>query len=263
MKINDKHLTTFASNNCPVDKEGFLLKRGEVNKAFQKRWFVLKGNLLFYYEKKNDVKEPIGVIILEGCTVELAENSDLFTFELVFQGSGSRTYILSAETQEDMESWMKAITCANYDYMKLMVSELQQKLDEFNAEQAVAAPWSKSGSPSGAKPKSNSTASEKLIDLGSSVDSQSSSTTPQSRFNPFNTSGPSAAAAATADSNLVDLFGSTPFKPESGSGAKGPRTFEEMHDDFGSYIREKIQGEDKKKQTEISNTLDSLDALLS
>ena len=38
-----------------------------------------------------------------------------------------------------MESWMKAVTCANYDYMKLMVSELQQKLDEINAEAAVSA----------------------------------------------------------------------------------------------------------------------------
>ena len=33
---------------------------------------MLRGNLLFYSEKKGD-KEPIGVIILEGCTVELAE----------------------------------------------------------------------------------------------------------------------------------------------------------------------------------------------
>ena len=41
--------------------------------AFQKRYFVLKGNLLFYFERKTD-REPIGVIILEGCTIELAED---------------------------------------------------------------------------------------------------------------------------------------------------------------------------------------------
>ena len=40
----------------------------QVNKSFQRRWFVLKGNLLFYFEKKGD-KEPIGVVILEGCTI--------------------------------------------------------------------------------------------------------------------------------------------------------------------------------------------------
>jgi hypothetical protein len=40
------------SADTPPDKEGWLWKRGEVNKAFQKRYFVLKGNLLFYFEKQ-------------------------------------------------------------------------------------------------------------------------------------------------------------------------------------------------------------------
>jgi len=52
----------------PVDKEGWLCKRGELNKGYQKRWFVLKGNLLFYFDRKSD-KEPLGVIILEGCSI--------------------------------------------------------------------------------------------------------------------------------------------------------------------------------------------------
>lgn len=69
MKINEKNLIAIASSShLPVDKEGWLNKKGEVNKGFQKRWFVLKGNLLFYFEKKSD-KEPLGVIIVEGCTV--------------------------------------------------------------------------------------------------------------------------------------------------------------------------------------------------
>lgn len=68
MKINDKNLCAFAVSATPVDKEGYLNKRGEVNKNFQKRYFVLKGNLLFYFDRKGD-KEPVGVIILEGCTI--------------------------------------------------------------------------------------------------------------------------------------------------------------------------------------------------
>ena len=40
---------------------------------FQRRWFVLRGNLLFYFEKKSERSDPAGVIVLEGCTVELAE----------------------------------------------------------------------------------------------------------------------------------------------------------------------------------------------
>nr|XP_036231734.1 sesquipedalian-1-like isoform X2 [Bactrocera oleae] len=122
MKINEKNLCVFATSP-PFDCEGFLNKRGEVNKAFQRRYFVLKGNLLFYFEKKGD-KEPLGLIIVE----ELSEESDQYCFEIAF--NGNRTYILSADSQETMENWMKALTCAGYEYKKLVVAELQRQLEE-------------------------------------------------------------------------------------------------------------------------------------
>lgn len=68
MKINDKNLSAYSTSASPVDKEGWLCKRGELNKGYQKRWFVLKGNLLFYFDRKSD-KEPLGVVILEGCSI--------------------------------------------------------------------------------------------------------------------------------------------------------------------------------------------------
>ncbi|KAJ3623984.1 hypothetical protein MTP99_017643 [Tenebrio molitor] len=129
MKINEKNLCAFAVSATPVDKEGFLNKRGEVNRNFQRRYFVLKGNLLFYFDKKGD-KEPVGVIILEGCTIELAEDDEMFSFKIVFHGINNRSYVLGAESQEAMEQWMKALACAGYDYMKLMVAELQRQLDD-------------------------------------------------------------------------------------------------------------------------------------
>lgn len=129
MKLNEKNVACFAVSKSPIDKEGWLLKRGEVNKSFQRRWFVLKGNLFFYFDKKTE-KEPSGVIILEGCTIELAEFEEQYAFKIVFHGAGDRTYVMGADTQETMESWMKALACASYDYMKLMVSEMQRQLDE-------------------------------------------------------------------------------------------------------------------------------------
>lgn len=155
MKINEKSLIHYANSKSSSDKEGYLLKKGEVNKSFQRRWFVLKGNLLFYYDKKHD-KEPVGVVVLEGCTIELAAahhinngasgttnngasgaamSTESFTFEIVFPRSGARTYVLSAASQEEMESWMKALTCASYDYLKMMVTELQRQLEEANNNQ--------------------------------------------------------------------------------------------------------------------------------
>uniref|UniRef100_A0AAG5D1G2 PH domain-containing protein n=1 Tax=Anopheles atroparvus TaxID=41427 RepID=A0AAG5D1G2_ANOAO len=132
MKINEKNLCTFATTP-PVDLEGWLNKRGELNKSWQRRWFVLKGNLLFYFEKRGD-KEPLGMIILEGCTVELAEEGEQYCFQIVFHGSNNRTYYLATESQSNMEQWMKALTCAGYDYMKLMVAELQRQLDEIEGQ---------------------------------------------------------------------------------------------------------------------------------
>ena len=45
---------------------------------------MLRGNLLFYSEKKGE-KEPLGVVILEGCTVELAEEeTEFFSFKVEY-----------------------------------------------------------------------------------------------------------------------------------------------------------------------------------
>lgn len=96
MKINEKNLCAFAVSATPVDKEGYLNKRGEVNKNFQRRYFVLKGNLLFYFDKKGD-KEPVGVIILEGCSIgkSLYIIFVLYTDHIVLQ-SWQRTMSSSA-----------------------------------------------------------------------------------------------------------------------------------------------------------------------
>lgn len=132
MKINEKSLTQYARSGAPPDKEGYIHKRGDFNRGYQKRWFVLKGNLLFYYEKRSD-KDPIGMIILEGCTVEFSDYEDGFTFMIQFPGSHSRTYILSADTQEEMEAWMKVLSIASYDYMKLCVNELKGQLHDVDS----------------------------------------------------------------------------------------------------------------------------------
>ncbi|XP_067622078.1 sesquipedalian-1 isoform X3 [Eurosta solidaginis] len=135
MKINEKNLCVFATTP-PYDCEGFLNKRGEVNKAFLRRYFVLKGNLLFYFEKRGE-KEPLGLIIVEGCTIELSEESEQYCFEIAF--NGNRTYVLSADTQESMETWMKALTCAGYEYKKFVVAELQRQLVEIECSRNSSA----------------------------------------------------------------------------------------------------------------------------
>ncbi|CAG2108527.1 unnamed protein product [Medioppia subpectinata] len=154
MRINERTLVAVVhSRQTPVDKSGWLYKRGDLNRSFQKRWCVLKGNLFYYFDKKTD-REPLGLIILEGCRLELAElETEKFAFKIDFgggtgapdglylganqsaQNSGGqqmRTYILGTDSQQDMESWMKALSCASYDYLKMIVAELQTRLDDIN-----------------------------------------------------------------------------------------------------------------------------------
>ena len=64
---------------------------------------------------------------------------------------------------EDLEAWMKLIACASYDYMKLMVMELQQQLSEL----------------------------EERDEQQQQLHSQGPPVPPRSRTNPFNNSGSS------------------------------------------------------------------------
>uniref|UniRef100_A0A3P8SVV3 Sesquipedalian n=1 Tax=Amphiprion percula TaxID=161767 RepID=A0A3P8SVV3_AMPPE len=126
MKIDEKILTYFESCNSPVDKEGYLHKKGEIKTSYQKRWFVLKGNLLFYKDRPTD-RDLIGVIVLEGCTVQLCESEEQFAFSLVWSEPGLRTYKFAAEDQASQESWIKALLSANHSYMSLLVMDMEKK----------------------------------------------------------------------------------------------------------------------------------------
>ncbi|XP_048868849.1 sesquipedalian-1 [Brienomyrus brachyistius] len=129
MKLHEKILTHYMYCSSPVDKEGYLCKKGERNTSYQKRWFVLKGNLLFYKERHGE-REPLGVIVLEGCSVQLCESEEQHAFSLVFSGVGHRTYKFAAEDQKSQESWIKALLSANHEYLSLLVKDLEKQYDE-------------------------------------------------------------------------------------------------------------------------------------
>nr|CAB3264827.1 sesquipedalian-2 [Phallusia mammillata] len=145
MKINDKHLANYASSKELPDKEGWLWKKGEVNTSYQKRWCVLRGNLFFYFEKRQD-KEPIGVIVLENCSVQLAEGGDSpFTFSIQFAGEGTRTYKLTADDDDQCMSWVKVLSSCSYRYLEILVDALQREFDTLNSNRhnnlEIQEPW--------------------------------------------------------------------------------------------------------------------------
>ena len=67
-------------------KSGWLRKQGGALKSWQRRWFVLNGDLLFYFAKDDDLR-PLGSIFLPGNKVIRhefdAQDPEKFLFEVV------------------------------------------------------------------------------------------------------------------------------------------------------------------------------------
>uniref|UniRef100_A0A8C9SCJ0 Rho GTPase-activating protein 24 n=1 Tax=Scleropages formosus TaxID=113540 RepID=A0A8C9SCJ0_SCLFO len=115
-----------ASNSSPqhgrsrqnVVRCGWLRKQGGFVKTWHTRWFVLKGDQLYYYKDEDETK-ALGTIVLHGNRVtehpNNGEEAGKFLFEVVPGGDRERmtanheTYLLMASSQNDMEDWVKTI----------------------------------------------------------------------------------------------------------------------------------------------------------
>ncbi|XP_031570154.1 pleckstrin homology domain-containing family A member 1-like isoform X2 [Actinia tenebrosa] len=90
-------------------KEGYMYKKGAVVRNWKKRYFRLDRNKLGYYEKDTD-KEPIrsianiDIMFVRTCASNEGNRENLF--EVI---TPSRTFTIQADTQEEMESWVKEI----------------------------------------------------------------------------------------------------------------------------------------------------------
>ncbi|XP_053721927.1 uncharacterized protein si:ch211-234p6.5 isoform X7 [Synchiropus splendidus] len=98
--------------NCPVVIRGWLNKKDSSGlKLWKRRWFVLSNYCLYYYKDSRE-ESVLGSIPLPSykilfCTPQECKNRK-FTFKVVHQGM--RSYFLSADTQEDMLGWVRALS---------------------------------------------------------------------------------------------------------------------------------------------------------
>ncbi|XP_060895673.1 rho GTPase-activating protein 22 isoform X2 [Labrus mixtus] len=109
----------------PLDQEkalkvGWLKRQRSIMKNWQLRWFVLRTEALYFYKDQDETKAQ-GCIPLQGSQVnELPANQDepgRHPFEIVpgVAGEKDRTgmshesYLLMANSQTDMEEWVRAI----------------------------------------------------------------------------------------------------------------------------------------------------------
>ncbi|KTF81115.1 hypothetical protein cypCar_00017808 [Cyprinus carpio] len=101
-------------------KAGWLKKQRNIMKNWQLRWFVLRTDHLYFYKDEEETK-PQGCIPLQGSQVnELTANPDepgRHLFEIVPGCTGEKdrsalsheAFLLMANSQNDMEDWVKAI----------------------------------------------------------------------------------------------------------------------------------------------------------
>lgn len=65
-------------------------------------------------DSHSQAAEPLGVIVLERCHPDrIQHDSRPYSFMLSFEGDDTRTYFLSAYSQDDLKGWMKAIKMAS------------------------------------------------------------------------------------------------------------------------------------------------------
>ncbi|XP_051543563.1 uncharacterized protein LOC127434688 [Myxocyprinus asiaticus] len=98
--------------NCLVVIRGWLYKRDSTGlKLWKRRWFVLSNYCLFYYKDSRE-ESVLGSVPLPSykilyCSPRECRNRK-YAFKVVHQGM--RPYILSADTQEDMLGWVRALS---------------------------------------------------------------------------------------------------------------------------------------------------------
>ncbi|XP_054276724.1 inositol polyphosphate-4-phosphatase type I A-like [Macrosteles quadrilineatus] len=163
MRYNKQELLTLATQpSQKFDKEGVLLlrerqegffrrterkdskrgKRGKLrelscysgtSKVSLERWCRLRGNLLFYFKTRDQWSEPLGVVVLEQCSVKLdppatSNTTDgPFGFSLVFEGGLSQH--VAALSLQERDQWLQAIQLSSHECMRTQLLALQQRLE--------------------------------------------------------------------------------------------------------------------------------------
>jgi len=134
-KIKSK-LTSINQNECQMS--GWLYKMGQLNKEWQKRYFFISGSNLYYAkikepEDKAQSITPTGTLPLEKARIDPAPSSTnkANAFEVV--STLRRTMLLATDTQEQKDSWMKAIAIAS----GVQIIEKEVQVESLPSSQAL------------------------------------------------------------------------------------------------------------------------------
>ncbi|XP_049756598.1 pleckstrin homology domain-containing family A member 4 isoform X2 [Elephas maximus indicus] len=97
--------------NLPVHIRGWLHKQDSAGlRLWKRRWFVLSGHCLFYYKDSRE-ESVLGSVLLPSYSIRPdgpgTPRGRRFTFTA--EHPGMRTYVLAADTLEDLRGWLRAL----------------------------------------------------------------------------------------------------------------------------------------------------------
>jgi hypothetical protein len=97
-------------------RQGYLWKLGggqEKGSKWNRRWFVLRDNVLMYFNSPKDFTgfrdKPSGVVLLEEGNVRTVDTGALQKYTFMLAHPNGESVVLAAETEKEMHEWMQAV----------------------------------------------------------------------------------------------------------------------------------------------------------
>ncbi|XP_074904094.1 pleckstrin homology domain-containing family A member 7 isoform X3 [Buteo buteo] len=118
--------------NVPVIVRGWLHKQDSSGmRLWKRRWFVLADYCLFYYKDSRE-ESVLGSIPLPSYVISPVGPEDRINRKFSFKAehSGMRTYYFSADTQEDMNGWIRAMNQAALMQTHSSLKRETEKVDQ-------------------------------------------------------------------------------------------------------------------------------------
>ena len=118
--------------------EGYLRKKGEVNPALKKRFFVLEGTTITYYKKKGD--RPISSISIVDADVHVLPSAIDFIIESPYT---ERVFQFRADSPDICSNWVEILT-ARIEASRPVVSGPSDLVHNYHAsftEEGLVVRW--------------------------------------------------------------------------------------------------------------------------
>jgi len=93
--------------DAPAKKSGYLFKQGGLVKSWKKRWFVVRGDSMYYYDDSKSLQQK-GSFCITNCIAQEAKNKTQRenSFAIYDVDNKSRTYFLQALSPNDYDDWV-------------------------------------------------------------------------------------------------------------------------------------------------------------